>query len=171
MRQVVHSNLGPVTILPIGQKSPSISHFANFPFPITSILFDEFCGIRRLRQSYRNIRRKRDFVWFLFKTDDGPVSTCIITFILLYTCMMTSSIGNIFRVTGPLCGEFIGDQWRGALMFSLICAWINSWVNNCEAGDLGRYRAHYDVTVMDYEYQYLVNSTLHSSIYSIIHQY
>ena len=27
-------------------------------------------------------------------------------------------------------------QWRGALMFSLICAWINAWVNNREAGDL-----------------------------------
>ena len=39
-------------------------------------------------------------------------------------------------------------QWRGALMFSLICAWINCWVNNREAGDLRRYRAHYDVTVM-----------------------
>ena len=25
--------------------------------------------------------------------------------------MMTSSNGNIFRVTGPLCGEFKGDQW------------------------------------------------------------
>ena len=39
-------------------------------------------------------------------------------------------------------------QWRGALMFSLICIWINDWVNNREAGDLRRYRAHYDVTVM-----------------------
>ena len=39
-------------------------------------------------------------------------------------------------------------QWRGALMFSLICAWINSWVNNCETGDLRRHRAHYDVIVM-----------------------
>ena len=39
-------------------------------------------------------------------------------------------------------------QWRGALMFSLICVWINDWVNNGEAGDLRRYRAHYDVTVM-----------------------
>ena len=27
-------------------------------------------------------------------------------------------------------------QWRGTLMFSLICAWISSWVNNREAGDL-----------------------------------
>ena len=39
-------------------------------------------------------------------------------------------------------------QWRGALMFSLICAWINGRVNNGEAGDLRRHRAHYDVTVM-----------------------
>ena len=39
-------------------------------------------------------------------------------------------------------------QWRGALMFSLICVWINGWVINREAGDLSRYRAHYDVTVM-----------------------
>ena len=40
-------------------------------------------------------------------------------------------------------------QWHGALMFSLICAWINGWVNNREAGDLRRHRAHYDVIVMD----------------------
>ena len=39
-------------------------------------------------------------------------------------------------------------QWRGALLFSLICVWINGWVNNREAGDLSRYRAYYDVTVM-----------------------
>ena len=35
-------------------------------------------------------------------------------------------------------------QWRGALMFSLICAWINNWLNNRKAG------AHSDVIVMDY---------------------
>ena len=39
-------------------------------------------------------------------------------------------------------------QWRGALMFSLICARINGWVNNSEAGDLRRHCAHYDVIVM-----------------------
>ena len=39
-------------------------------------------------------------------------------------------------------------QWRGALMSSLICAWISGWVNNGEAGDLRRHRAHYNVTVM-----------------------
>ena len=39
-------------------------------------------------------------------------------------------------------------QWGGALMFSLICTWINGSVNNREAGDLRRHRAHYDVMVM-----------------------
>ena len=33
-------------------------------------------------------------------------------------------------------------------MFSLICVWINSWVNSREAGDLRRHRGHYDVSVM-----------------------
>ena len=48
-----------------------------------------------------------------------------------------------FPVNSPHKG-----QWRRALMFSLICAWMNGWVNNREAGDLRRHRAHYDVTVM-----------------------
>ena len=39
-------------------------------------------------------------------------------------------------------------QWRGALMLSLICARINGWVNNHEAGDLRRHRTQYDVSVM-----------------------
>ena len=79
----------------------------------------------------------------------------IIRFTTPLCIMMTSSNGNIFRVTGPLCGEFTGPvnsshkgQWRGALMFFFICAWINGWVNNREAGDLRRYHGHYDVTVM-----------------------
>ena len=39
-------------------------------------------------------------------------------------------------------------QWRGTLMFSLICVWINGWVNNREVCDLRSHRAHYDVIVM-----------------------
>ena len=41
-------------------------------------------------------------------------------------------------------------QWRRALMFTLICARKNGWVNNGVAGDLRRYLAHYDVIVMWY---------------------
>ena len=39
-------------------------------------------------------------------------------------------------------------QWRGALMFTLMCTRINGWVNNREAGDLRRHHAHSDVIVM-----------------------
>ena len=35
-------------------------------------------------------------------------------------------------------------------MFALIYARTNGWVDNREAGDLRRYRGHYDVTVMEY---------------------
>ena len=73
--------------------------------------------------------------------------------------MMTSSNGNIFRVSGLLCGEFTGPRWipctrasDAVLMFSLICARINGWVNNREAGDLRRYQAHCDVIVMILSY-------------------
>ena len=69
---------------------------------------------------------------------------------------MTSSNGKIFRVTGRLCespvtGEFPAQRpvtW----MFSLICAGMNGWVNNREAGDLRRHHAHYDVTVMKWHF-------------------
>ena len=71
--------------------------------------------------------------------------------------MMTSSNGNIFRVTGHLCGEFTGPRWiprtkasdAELWCFSLICVRINDRVNKLEAGDLIRYRTHYDVIVMN----------------------
>ena len=71
--------------------------------------------------------------------------------------MMTSSNGNIFRVTGYLCGEFTGHRWiphtktsdTELLCFFFICAWINGWVNNREAGDLRRHCAHFNVIVMN----------------------
>ena len=38
-------------------------------------------------------------------------------------------------------------RWREALTFPLICAWIDGWFNNRDAGDLRRHRAHYDAIV------------------------
>ena len=91
------------------------------------------------------------------------------------SCMMTSSNGNIFRVIGHLCGQFTGQlphkgQRRGALMFSLICAWMNGWVNTLGVGDLRRHRAHYDVTVMVVSCvkMFLVHHLLHSVQWSSI---
>ena len=48
-----------------------------------------------------------------------------------------------FQVNSPHKG-----QWCGALLFTLICARINGWVNNREAGYLRRNRTQYDVIVM-----------------------
>ena len=70
--------------------------------------------------------------------------------------MTTSSNGNIFRVTGPFCGEVTGHQWiplpeasdAELLCFLWSAPWINGWVNNHEAGDLTRHCSHYDVVVM-----------------------
>ena len=68
--------------------------------------------------------------------------------------MMTLSNGNIFRTTGPLCGEFTGLRWipRTKASYAEFDAFFDlrpnkGWVNNCEAGDWRRDRAHYDVIV------------------------
>ena len=65
-------------------------------------------------------------------------------------------------------------QWRGALMFSLICVWISGWVNNREAGDLRRYLAHYDVIVMaphhDQKQYWLLFGWIHSKKYQTLTQ-
>ena len=76
-------------------------------------------------------------------------------------CFMMTSNRHIFRVTGPLCGQFTGHRRIPLTMasdtklwcFALICTWINGWVNNFEAGDLRRHHAHYDVIVMHLRYR------------------
>ena len=55
-------------------------------------------------------------------------------------------------------------QWRGALMLSLICAWINGWVKNLEAGDLS-HLAHFDVSVMR-EQIFIIRLHLSAHIYT-----
>ena len=39
-------------------------------------------------------------------------------------------------------------QWHGALIFSLIYAWTNVWINTRDAGDFRRHRIYYDATAM-----------------------
>ena len=75
---------------------------------------------------------------------------CTFAIIVLY--MMTSSSGNIFHVTGPLCGEFTGHWWiphtkasdTELWCFILICSRTNSSANNRDAGDLRGQCIHYD---------------------------
>ena len=74
----------------------------------------------------------------------------------VYGIIMTSSNGNIFHVTCSLCEEATGQsshkvEWRGALIFSFICAWTNGWANNRDAGDWRRNCVHCDFTVMTHD--------------------
>ena len=54
-------------------------------------------------------------------------------------------------------------QWLGALMFSLIWAWTNRWVNNRAAGDLRSHLTHYDVTVISHQAITFTNTKLLST--------
>ena len=82
-----------------------------------------------------------------FPTEWFSVQTCL---------MMTSSNGNISRVTDPLCGEFTGHRriphtkTSDVELWSFLWSafWINGWVNNRKAGDLRCHRGHHDVIVM-----------------------
>ena len=64
-----------------------------------------------------------------------------------FSALLAVCAGNSPIHRSPVNSPHKG-QWRGALMFSFICVWINRWVNNREAGDLRRYRAYYDVIVI-----------------------
>ena len=83
--------------------------------------------------------------------------------------MMTSSNGNIFLVTGHLCGEFTGEfpaqrpvTWSFVVLFDLrLNKRLGKQPMNGEAGDLRRRRAHYDVTVMTSCYHSIIQNLDH----------
>ena len=56
-----------------------------------------------------------------------------------FSALLALCAGN-----SPVAGEFPAQM----PVFSVIFAWIKDWVNNREAGDLRRHRAHNDVIVM-----------------------
>ena len=60
-----------------------------------------------------------------------------------------SALLAIYAGNSPLTGEFLAQRpVTRNFDISFICAWMTPWVNNREAGDLRRHRAHYDVTVI-----------------------
>ena len=61
-----------------------------------------------------------------------------------FSALLALCVGN-----SPVTGEFPSQRpvTRSFGVF-FICVRINGWVNNGEAGDLRRHRAHYDVIVM-----------------------
>ena len=59
-----------------------------------------------------------------------------------------TTINKVYLILSYLSLSPHKGQWRGALIFHLICVGINGWINNREAGDFRRFCAHYDVSVM-----------------------
>ena len=120
-----------------------IAIYGLYPIRLSGPLFTKTAPSYVYKNPIINLRRSDDRLRF-------------VTIIPITISMMTSSKWKHF----PRCWPFLRGiqrslvnsphkgQWGGAVMFSLICAWINGWVNNREAGDLRRHRAHYDVTVI-----------------------
>ena len=89
-----------------------------------------------------NILILQNKFWILFNSGVYVVSST----------MMASSNENIFRLTGPLWGEFTRDRWNPLTKasdaelwwFFFICAWTNGWANNRDADDLRRHRPHWN---------------------------
>ena len=96
-----------------------------------------------LRWTTSETAKQSQFVWFCVNVR------------LTRKCwhMMTSSNGNILRVTGPLCGEFITHRWipltkaRDAELWCLL--WSGPDKQFRDAGDLRRLHAYYDASVMN----------------------
>ena len=92
------------------------------------------------------------WMWIVYLQRTWPNICADINMILLFIEIIWDycAIWFVICVYDPDVG-----QWRRDLMFSFTCAWINAWVNNGEAGDLRRHRAHYDVTTMYGAFYYL----------------
>ena len=100
-----------------------------------------------ITQGYRSCFYIWDRFSWSYHNDDCVFQTM---FIRAQSIMMTSSSSALLALcagNSPVNSLHKG-QWRGSLMFSLICARTNGWVNHRYAGDLRRHLGHYDVIVM-----------------------
>ena len=62
--------------------------------------------------------------------------------------MMTSSNGNIFRITGPLWGEFTGHQWIPLTKASDAELWCFLWSAPEHGSANNQHGAYYNIAVM-----------------------
>ena len=84
------------------------------------------------------------YIWLIYPSSvKGHIRT---TFSVVWRSWWRHQM-EAFSALLAICAGNLPDkaQWRAALMFSMICAWINGWVNT---GDLRRHGAHDDVVVL-----------------------
>ena len=114
----------------------SMTSITDF-FTVLCTKLDRFCSVNlsRLLWYKYNVPLEWKFLWSVY-----------IIIAISMRLMMTSSNGNIFRVTRPLWGASTPHkgQGRGGSMFSSICTWTNDWANNLNAGDLRHHLSHHD---------------------------
>ena len=93
--------------------------------------------------------RSITFVWISGNPDKISMKFQLVSSWWRHQMETFSALLAICAGNSPVSGEFPAKgQWRGALMFTLICARMNVWVNTHDAGDYRRHHAHYDVIVM-----------------------
>ena len=116
-----------------------VQTFANV-ISIFQRLFNENCCIQ--------IKVSSKFV----PINDDLLILCVRTIVIHYDVIKWKHFPRYWPFVRGIHRSLVNSphkgQWRRALMFSLICVWINGWVNNHEAGDLRRRRTQYDVIVM-----------------------
>ena len=143
-------------------RHPYHRHFPKSKIWLNWLVICNFGTMGVQRNLYRHLNRYRlSIVNVCVKDPWGQLNITMLSYWSRNSQfnMMTSSNGNIFRVTGPLCWEFTGHRWipltkasdAELWWFSVICGWIKVWVNIREAGDLRCHRAHYDVPVMNHK--------------------
>ena len=94
-----------------------IIYYPQWPFLdflyLWIIMFTEVSDYWKCVKLLKTKLWKISFLHFRFIFFDilGSVFSCLTTLVQYQLVMITSPNGNIFRVTGPLCGEFTGDRW------------------------------------------------------------
>ena len=126
---------GPSTVMPDHQSGPTVHQFTKYYFDNWTLV-QVMARYRQatshyLSQCWPRSMLPYDATWWRHQMETFSA--------LLALCAGNSPV----PVNSPHNG-----QWRGALMFALICIWINDWVNIREAGDLRRHRGHFDVNVI-----------------------
>ena len=143
-----------------------------FSYPLAiSIIRSSCCGLNYFQETekplafYFNFQYRDDILYWILHRWRNYLSYTIITMATdeLAAQRNKSLYGNVIkRKHFPSYWPFVRGihrspvnsppkgQWRGALMFALICAWTNSWANNEDTCNLRRYLARCDVIVMQW---------------------
>ena len=111
------------------------------------------------------------FLWVILKMNDRSkkIFDCISTLNTWFHHQMETFFSRYWPFVRGIHRSPVNSpqkgQWCRALMFSLISAWINDWVNNLEAGDLRCHHAHHDVIVITTHLHVLVINASMSTRY------